>query len=87
MAWQRPAVSGVPPVPRSLHTAVVGNNKIYIFGGWTKDESKANSHNGTTADDDTSLTPMQREWTCTNSLGIFDLGVNNGRFDFRFQFR
>lgn len=27
-----------------------------------------------------SLTPLQREWKCTNSLGVFDFGRNDSRY-------
>ena len=77
MAWQRPTVSGVPPTGRSLHTAVVGNNKMYIFGGWIKDENRKAIENQ--SNDREGLTDMQREWICTNSLGVFDLGTKQPR--------
>ncbi|OQV18378.1 Host cell factor 1 [Hypsibius exemplaris] len=72
MAWQKPIVSGVPPVPRSLHTAVIGaGNKMFIFGGWIRDERAKSNEN--VADTEKDLSVLQKEWMCTNSLGAFDL--------------
>jgi len=34
-SWTKPKPKGVSPTPRSGHTAVVHDNKIYVFGGET----------------------------------------------------
>ena len=51
-------------MPRSLHSATVINDKMYVFGGWvplacdTTDSKNAN---------------QEKEWKCTNSLAVFNL--------------
>jgi len=34
MTWSKPFVYGQAPLPRSLHSATLINNKMYVFGGW-----------------------------------------------------
>ncbi|XP_075456705.1 host cell factor 2 isoform X2 [Ascaphus truei] len=34
MTWTSPEINGAVPLPRSLHTANVIGNRMYIFGGW-----------------------------------------------------
>ncbi|CAL8106155.1 unnamed protein product [Orchesella dallaii] len=33
--WTKPTVRGIPPAPRSMHSANVVGNIMYVFGGWT----------------------------------------------------
>jgi hypothetical protein len=33
LAWQKPRVLGISPLPRSRHTATAIGSMIYIFGG------------------------------------------------------
>ncbi|XP_067933331.1 host cell factor 2-like, partial [Watersipora subatra] len=35
LQWVKPVVTGCVPSPRSLHTAEVIGDRLYIFGGWT----------------------------------------------------
>ncbi|XP_028309467.1 host cell factor 1-like [Gouania willdenowi] len=62
LVWSQPAPNGVPPLPRSLHSATTINNKMYVFGGWVPlvmDDVKTATH--------------EKEWKCTNSLACFNL--------------
>ena len=34
MVWSQPEVTGQPPRPRSLHSAVMCRNKMIVYGGW-----------------------------------------------------
>ncbi|XP_049878347.1 host cell factor 1 [Pectinophora gossypiella] len=62
MSWSRPEVGGLPPLPRSLHTATVIGHHMYVYGGWVPlvpDESKLATH--------------EKEWKCTNTLASLNL--------------
>ena len=64
MTWERPTVGGVPPLPRSLHSATLIGNHMYVFGGWVPlvlEELKGSSNE-------------KSEWKCTNTLACLDLG-------------
>lgn len=63
MAWVQPTVTGMPPLPRSLHSATVIGSRMFVFGGWVPlvmDDIKVASH--------------EKEWKCTNSLASLNLG-------------
>lgn len=36
--WTSPSISGKPPAPRALHSAVIYENRLYIFGGVAGDD-------------------------------------------------
>ncbi|KAK6487907.1 host cell factor 2 isoform X1 [Huso huso] len=62
MTWTLPETKGPSPLPRSLHSANVIGNKMYIFGGWipilmNEDKSSA----------------FDNEWSCTNSMSYLNL--------------
>ncbi|XP_050682773.1 host cell factor 1-like [Leptidea sinapis] len=62
MSWTKPELGGPPPLPRSLHTATVIGQHMYVYGGWVPlvpDESKLATH--------------EKEWKCTNSLASLNL--------------
>ncbi|KAJ6222140.1 hypothetical protein RDWZM_000685 [Blomia tropicalis] len=61
MTWSRPQINGNIPSPRSLHSATVLNQKMYIFGGWVPLVGENDK------------TGQEKEWKCTNSLAIFNL--------------
>ena len=45
-SWARVVFTGAPPAPRYHHSAVVFNNSMFIFGGYTGDiNSNSNLHN------------------------------------------
>ncbi|XP_038594842.1 host cell factor 2 [Micropterus salmoides] len=61
MVWSTPETRGSNPLPRSLHSANVIGNKMYVFGGWIPvPESDKHIALGT-------------EWICTNSLCVLNL--------------
>ncbi|NXJ10716.1 HCFC2 factor, partial [Odontophorus gujanensis] len=61
MTWSRPETKGTVPLPRSLHTANVIGNKMYIFGGWVPQSTggEISTHDG--------------EWKCTGSFAYLNL--------------
>ncbi|XP_070709872.1 host cell factor 2 [Pempheris klunzingeri] len=61
MVWSTPETRGSMPLPRSLHSASVIGNKMYVFGGWipVPDSDKHNA--------------LGAEWICTNSLSVLNL--------------
>ncbi|KAM4037970.1 host cell factor 2 isoform 2-T2 [Anomaloglossus baeobatrachus] len=60
MTWCSPDTKGAFPLPRSLHTANVIGNGMYVFGGWVP----------LTLDNDS---PQESQWKCTNSFSVLDL--------------
>lgn len=61
-SWSRPSLGGPTPLPRSLHTATVIGNYMYVYGGWVPlvaDETKISAH--------------EKEWKCTNTLASLNL--------------
>ncbi|KAM4676891.1 host cell factor 2 [Discoglossus pictus] len=65
MAWTSPEVRGVAPLPRSLHTANVIGNRMYVFGGWIPHAI----HDGNPS-------PQDHQWKCTNSFSYLDLDTS-----------
>ncbi|VDL59295.1 unnamed protein product [Hymenolepis diminuta] len=61
MNWTQPVISGLPPQPRSLHSATVIGNRMYVFGGWVPLIS------------DDMKTTAEKEWKCTNTLASLNL--------------
>ncbi|KAH7946924.1 hypothetical protein HPB52_005917 [Rhipicephalus sanguineus] len=62
MSWSKPQVGGVAPLPRSLHSATLIGQRMFVFGGWVPlvmDENKASTH--------------EKEWKCTNTLASLNL--------------
>ena len=62
--WEKPTVGGNHPLPRSLHSATLINNKMYVFGGWVPlvlEELKGTNNE-------------KSEWKCTNTLACLNLG-------------
>lgn len=39
LKWQNVEVTGIPPTPRSLHTANILGSQMLVFGGWEKDKN------------------------------------------------
>jgi hypothetical protein len=63
MSWNKPAVNGSPPLPRSLHSATLIGYRMFVFGGWVPlfmDDVKVATH--------------EKEWKCTNTLACLNLG-------------
>ena len=63
MSWSKPFVQGVPPLPRSLHSATVVGHRMFVFGGWVP-----------LVMDDVKVATHEKEWKCTNTLGCLNLG-------------
>ncbi|XP_008175367.3 host cell factor 2 isoform X1 [Chrysemys picta bellii] len=61
MTWSRPETKGTVPLPRSLHTANVIGNKMYVFGGWVPQ----------TVEDE--ISARDGEWKCTSSFSYLNL--------------
>lgn len=59
LSWSRPKTTGAAPLPRSLHSATLIGDKMYIFGGWVP----------LIVDNFT----CEKEWQCTNTLAVLDL--------------
>ncbi|XGW25544.1 hypothetical protein V3C99_006726 [Haemonchus contortus] len=60
MTWDSPVIGGIPPMPRSLHTANLIGQRMYIFGGWVPMHD--DNHEGEV-----------KEWKCTNDLSCLNL--------------
>ncbi|XP_057711968.1 host cell factor 2 [Corythoichthys intestinalis] len=61
MAWSSPETRGSTPLPRSLHSASVIGNKMFVFGGWIP-IPESEKHNAAGI-----------KWICTNSLSVLNL--------------
>nr|KAF6373819.1 host cell factor C2 [Pipistrellus kuhlii] len=62
MSWSKPETKGTVPLPRSLHTANVIGNKMYIFGGWVPQKGE-----------NIEASPHDCEWKCTSSFSYLNL--------------
>uniref|UniRef100_G1KS35 Host cell factor C2 n=1 Tax=Anolis carolinensis TaxID=28377 RepID=G1KS35_ANOCA len=61
MTWSKLESKGTVPLPRSLHTANVIGNKMYVFGGWVPQNIDEN------------LSSQDGEWKCTGSFSYLNL--------------
>ena len=62
MQWVKPNVGGTVPLPRSLHSATLINNRMFVFGGWIP-----------LVMDEVKLANPEKEWKCTNTLASLNL--------------
>ena len=77
--WSRPVIQGICPSPRSLHTATLIGDYMYVFGGWvplymplsSSEEQNSPSGNGGSAGP--SATAQEKEWKCTNTLARLNI--------------
>ncbi|XP_062581940.1 LOW QUALITY PROTEIN: host cell factor 1-like [Saccostrea cucullata] len=60
--WIKPVVQGIPPLPRSLHSANVIGHRMFVFGGWVP-----------LVMDDVKVATHEKEWKCTNSLASLNI--------------
>lgn len=70
MHWSKPFVEGIPPLPRSLHSATLIGNKMYVFGGWVPlvyDDENRGQQPGNV---------HEKEWKCTNTLATLNLDTS-----------
>jgi host cell factor len=65
MSWIKPTLNGLAPLPRSLHSATLINNRMFVFGGWIP-----------LVADEVKLTNPEKEWKCTNTLASLNLENN-----------
>lgn len=87
MTWSSPQIHGRSPLPRSLHSASLIGNKMFIFGGWVP-LSVATPTNNENLPNSTVITQQQQlgsdlitstrtiheqEWRCTNTMACLDL--------------
>ncbi|TDG96890.1 hypothetical protein EPR50_G00233160 [Perca flavescens] len=61
MVWSTPETRGFTPLSRSLHSASVIGNKMYVFGGWIP-VPESDEHNA-----------LGTEWICSDSLTVLNL--------------
>lgn len=78
MTWSSPKLLGSPPLPRSLHSASVIGNKMFIFGGWVPHHEAGDSKDWSPSIENDPKQPLppiihEKEWRCTNTLGVLDL--------------
>lgn len=66
MQWTKEIVCGKAPLPRSLHSATVMSNRMFVFGGWVPLISDDRSNEIFFAN--------EREWKCSNQLACLNLG-------------
>ncbi|KAM3725360.1 Host cell factor [Dirofilaria immitis] len=62
MTWTKPEIAGIPPQPRSLHSANIIAERMIVFGGWVP-----------LLTPDMKLQQIEREWKCTNTLASLNL--------------
>ncbi|XP_007893488.1 host cell factor 1 isoform X2 [Callorhinchus milii] len=65
LVWNKPATKGITPLPRSLHSATVIGNKMFVFGGWVP-----------LVMDDVKVATHEKEWKCTNTLAFLNLDIS-----------
>ena len=67
--WQNVECKGPVPLPRSLHSAVMLKNKMFVFGGWVPVFGEDGRH------------PIhETEWKCSNSLACLNTGEKMGLY-------
>ena len=62
MTWSKPQLNGIPPLPRSLHSATMIGNRMFVFGGWVP-----------LVMDDVKVATHEKEWKCTNTLASLNM--------------
>jgi len=60
LSWVQPELTGAAPAARSLHTASLISDRLFIFGGWTS------------ASKDIHITDSQ-QWSVTNDTACLNL--------------
>uniref|UniRef100_A0A6P7FWT6 Host cell factor 2-like n=1 Tax=Diabrotica virgifera virgifera TaxID=50390 RepID=A0A6P7FWT6_DIAVI len=61
MTWVQPQVSGISPLPRSLHTSTLIGHKMFVFGGWVPSNLSKD------------VNAIETAWKCTNTLACLNL--------------
>lgn len=63
LTWIKPHITGVAPLPRSLHTSTLIGHRMFVFGGWVP-----------VVTDDVKTSTIEKEWKCTSTMGCLNLG-------------
>lgn len=63
LTWSKPQISGITPLPRSLHTSTLIGHRMFVFGGWVP-----------VATDDSKTATIEKEWKCTSTMACLNLG-------------
>ena len=66
MTWSKPNLGGIPPLPRSLHSATMIGCRMFVFGGWVP-----------LVMDDVKVATHEKEWKCTNTLASLNMETMN----------
>uniref|UniRef100_A0AB39CFN3 Host cell factor n=1 Tax=Colaphellus bowringi TaxID=561076 RepID=A0AB39CFN3_9CUCU len=66
MSWLKPQVSGVTPLPRSLHTSTLIGHRMFVFGGWVP-----------VVADEVKTATNEKEWKCTSTMACLNLETMN----------
>ncbi|XP_018325608.1 host cell factor 1 isoform X2 [Agrilus planipennis] len=61
LTWSKPQVSGIVPLPRSLHTSTLIGHRMFVFGGWVPVMTED------------SKTTSEKEWKCTSTMACLNL--------------
>ncbi|GMT24710.1 hypothetical protein PFISCL1PPCAC_16007 [Pristionchus fissidentatus] len=72
MTWDNPQLLGEPPLPRSLHTANMIGDRMYVYGGWVSmlPQVPMTADNASAS---TQATDKVQEWKCTSSMAILNM--------------
>lgn len=63
LTWNKPHISGITPLPRSLHTSTLIGHRMFVFGGWVPVVSE-----------EAKIPPSEKEWKCTATMACLNLG-------------
>ncbi|KAJ8947107.1 hypothetical protein NQ318_002466 [Aromia moschata] len=66
MTWSKPQVSGITPLPRSLHTSTLIGHRMFVFGGWVP-----------VVADEVKTATNEKEWKCTSTMACLNLETMN----------
>ncbi|CAH1153360.1 unnamed protein product [Phaedon cochleariae] len=66
MTWLKPQVSGITPLPRSLHTSTLIGHRMFVFGGWVP-----------VVADEVKTATKEKEWKCTSTMACLNLESMN----------
>lgn len=64
LTWSKPQISGITPLPRSLHTSTLIGQRMFVFGGWVP-----------VVAEDSKTPPSEKEWICTGTMACLNLGM------------
>ncbi|KAF7273748.1 hypothetical protein GWI33_013567 [Rhynchophorus ferrugineus] len=85
MTWSKPLVSGVTPLPRSLHTSTLIGHRMFVFGGWVPvvaDEETMHWEDLNIMNEHENVLPCARAGHCAVGISI-RLYIWSGRDGYR----